>query len=243
MNKQSIREIFDDISLSVISFLESHVGVVDVEFNSERQGVAEATLAKWEEENAYKLPDDYKAFLQISDGLSLTWKIKKNDQVYPLGCMHLNRLRDIKQIKEDDFQFGSVGIEYEDSDSEEPDLEEVEETNEDAKEEDAEKPKSSKSKVVAFDMDSRVKDGKLALLYKHIGTGEVDKPQVWFQDLSCKWFFIANTFTDYFRLMIMHLGLPHWQYAFTQVGLDPQTLQWFRFLSPERLAIDMENRK
>jgi len=43
--------------------------------------------------------------------------------------------------------------------------------------------------------------------------------------------------------MIMHLGLPHWQYAFTEVGLDPQTLQWFRFLNPERLAIDMEMNK
>ncbi len=43
--------------------------------------------------------------------------------------------------------------------------------------------------------------------------------------------------------MIMHLGLPNWHYAFTQVGLDPQTLQWFRFLSPERLAIDIENRR
>jgi hypothetical protein len=24
--------------------------------------------------------------------------------------------------------------------------------------------------------------------------------------------------------MIMHLGLPNWHYAFTEVGLDPQTL-------------------
>jgi hypothetical protein len=54
---------------------------------------------------------------------------------------------------------------------------------------------------------------------------------------------VANCFTDYFRLMIMHLGIPGWQYAFTKVGLDPQTLQWFRFLAPERLAIDMENRR
>lgn len=69
------------------------------------------------------------------------------------------------------------------------------------------------------------------------------KPQIWFQDLSCHWFFVANCFTDYFRLMIMHLGIPGWQYAFTKVGLDPQTLQWFRFLAPERLAIDMENRR
>lgn len=43
---------------------------------------------------------------------------------------------------------------------------------------------------------------------------------MWFQDLTCNWHFIANTFTDYFRLMVMHLGLPRWQYAFTDVGLD-----------------------
>ena len=39
----------------------------------------------------------------------------------------------------------------------------------------------------------------------------------------------------------MHLGLPHWQYVFTDLGLDPVAEQWFRFLSPERLAIDIEN--
>lgn len=48
-------------------------------YNSEL-GVPESAIAKWEEENGpYLLPDDYKAFLQISDGLSLNWKIKKND--------------------------------------------------------------------------------------------------------------------------------------------------------------------
>lgn len=41
----------------------------------------------------------------------------------------------------------------------------------------------------------------------------------------------------------MHLGLPHWQYAFTEVGLDTISQQWFRFLSPERLAIDIKSRK
>ena len=50
MNKQSIREIFDNISLSVISFLENHIGITDVEF-TERQGVAESAITKREEEN------------------------------------------------------------------------------------------------------------------------------------------------------------------------------------------------
>lgn len=98
---------------------------------------------------------------------------------------------------------------------------------------------NSKEQIGAFEIDSKVKNGRLALIFKNADA----KPQIWFQDLSCQWFFIANTFTDYFRLMIMHLGIPNWHYAFTQVGLDPQTLQWFRFLSPERLAIDIENRR
>ena len=97
--------------------------------------------------------------------------------------------------------------------------------------------------VAAFDIDSKVKGGRIALIYRAHSTQSGSKPQIWFQDLSCNWFFISNTFTDYFRLMVMHLGLPNWQYAFTQVGLDPQTLQWLRFLSPERLAIDMESRR
>lgn len=81
--------------------------------------MAETAISKWEEENgAYILPDDYKAFLQISDGLSLNWKIKKNDQIFPLGSMHLNKLRDIKRIKIDRFKFSSVGEEEETSDEE-----------------------------------------------------------------------------------------------------------------------------
>lgn len=39
----------------------------------------------------------------------------------------------------------------------------------------------------------------------------------------------------------MHLGLPNWQMAFTDFGLDPVSKQWFRFLSPERLAIDLKS--
>lgn len=37
MNKQSTRDIFDNISLNVISFLENHIGISDVDFN-ERSG-------------------------------------------------------------------------------------------------------------------------------------------------------------------------------------------------------------
>lgn len=133
---------------------------------------------------------DYKAFLQISDGLSLNWKIKKNDQSIALGCMHLNKLRDIKKIKGEYFRFSRIGAD----------------DDEDSSDEDNDNEEEKQKDIHAFDIDSDVKDGRLALMYR----GTNSKPQIWFQDLSCKWFFIANSFTDYFRLMIMHLGIPNW---------------------------------
>lgn len=46
---------------------------------------------------------------------------------------------------------------------------------------------------------------------------------MWFQDLSCAWNYLAPSFSAYFRIMLHHLGLPSWQYAFTECGLDPLT--------------------
>jgi hypothetical protein len=39
-------------------------------------------------------------------------------------------------------------------------------------------------------------------------------PQVWVQDLSCHWRCISHAFTDYFRLMVVHLGIIGWQVLF-----------------------------
>ena len=79
---------------------------------------------------------------------------------------------------------------------------------------------------------------RVALLYLK----SLSRPRVWCQDNSCNWFFMASSFTDY-QLMIMHLGMPNWQYAYTTVGLGPTSQQWFRFMSPERLAIDVDGGK
>ena len=212
MNKQSVLEIFEQISDSVISFLENHPGVTEVEFN-ERHGVPESQLVSWEEENSsVTLPEDMRSFLLISDGLLLQWKIRMNAQTRPLGQMHFNSLRDITQFRLESYKLRRLGDDPIDTSGEE---------------------------IRVFDLDKKVLNGRLGLVFR----GNNSKPQIYFQDLSGDWYFIANSFTDYFRLMVMHLGLPNWHYAFTEVGLDTTSQQWFRFLSPERLAIDMKSRK
>jgi len=236
-----MREIFDEISLSVIRFLEHHEGVSNVQFYEIGPISNPDAVNAWNTKNApYELPSDFRAFLGISDGLLLKWSIflgslptSNNDNSaekssapsnttapvpLQLGIMHINSLHDVTPIPDEEF--------------------------------------------VAFALDSGVNanDGKVALVYdtykvsnsktKSKSTNTVaqqqryyskNQPQVWFQDLACEWHFIASNFTEYFRLMIMHLGLPHWQYAYTRAGLDPASLQWFRFLAPDRLSIDMRS--
>ena len=47
-------------------------------------------------------------------------------------------------------------------------------------------------------------------------------PQIWFLDRSFQWHFLAATFTQYFRMLIIHMGIVGWQYYFTDVGLTPE---------------------
>ena len=270
----SIREIFDDISLSVINFLENHEGVASVDF-VERRGITLAEITAWEQDNApYQLPNDYKAFLLISNGLLLRWHIRHHDSEFPLGCLHLNKLASVQPIArnaedsdeelEENLESGGLLNSSTNSNTNATVTEryngDFNNTTTSGKSSDSgihtSPPRRTKrgprgrirrtlkrlpKGSAAYDVDNTCTGGTVAFFYNT--KDNHDNPQVWFQDMSCKWFFIANTFTDYFRLMIMHLGLPCWQYAFTEVGLDPVSQQWFRFLSPERLAIDIDNCK
>lgn len=207
------RGIFDDIALRVISYLEAHPVVQDVELR-DRGGVSQPQLLAWEAENGhFQLPEDLKSFLTISNGVTVRWNVRINGNVQEFGCMHLNQLSQIKRLTIG----GSKGVDGQCGLG----------------------SPSSAAGATAFDLDAECCNGRVALLYREAPS----KPQVWFQDLSCDWHFIANTFTDYFRLMAMHLGIPHWQYAFTDVGLDPVTRNWFALFCPERLAVAVENGK
>ena len=57
-------------------------------------------------------------------------------------------------------------------------------------------------------------------LFSGVTTGQ---PEIWFLHRSLEWWYLASSFTDYFRMMIVHLGVPLWQYLFTATGLGPET--------------------
>jgi hypothetical protein len=61
--------------------------------------------------------------LQISDGLQLSWKIKKNEMTIPLGSLNLSRLREIKRIRGERFTFSTLG-EFDEDSSDEDEIDE-----------------------------------------------------------------------------------------------------------------------
>ena len=70
----------------------------------------------------------------------------------------------------------------------------------------------------------------------------MDAPEVWFQDLSGWWYFVAPSFTAYVRLLVLHLGAPHWLCMYTEAGPTPIGLQWLRLLFPTRTDYELDRR-
>lgn len=93
---------------------------------------------------------------------------------------------------------------------------------------------SSSAFPQAFDLDSQCADGHVALVFT-----APDRSAIYFQSASTRWYYVASTFEDYHRLLLMHVGVRGWLYAFTDVGLTAATRQWMSFLAPQRLAIDL----
>eukprot|EP00047_Mylnosiga_fluctuans_P015934 m.50417 g.50417 ORF g.50417 m.50417 type:complete len:280 (+) comp6224_c0_seq1:114-953(+) len=73
--------------------------------------------------------------------------------------------------------------------------------------------------------------------------GDGRDTSVWFRDRSERYHRIAGSFTEYFRLMVAHLGIPGWQYALTSIGLSPIAAQWFHQYAPSRLVINAQGLK
>lgn len=249
VDQDTCRKIFDDISLRVISLLEQHPAACGVEF-SDQPGVTQAQLVEWEVENyPYVLPEDFKAFLAISNGVDVRWSLRFRGDVIPFGRIHVNKLDQLRPLPAGKLERYAAN---------------------DKPRYVAQLPPGAVPQ--AFDLDAECSDGRVALLYwtaAREGCGtlrEVDgaststaaglvgrdrqsrsrsrrglpqacRPQVWFQDPSCRWHFIADSFTDYFRLVAMHMGVPQWQYAFTDLGLDPVARHWLALFCPERLAV------
>jgi len=77
------------------------------------------------------------------------------------------------------------------------------------------------------------KNGKIYLMYR--SKQEQDSPSIWLHHQTGNWYHLANNFTMYFRMMLVHLGLPLWQHCVVGLPLPTWIEQAYFLVGPHLL--------
>ncbi|XP_071965443.1 tubulin polyglutamylase complex subunit 2-like [Antedon mediterranea] len=224
-------DLFDRLTLSVVKSLEKRLGVSDICLK-EIPAAERHLVLSWEQRNSCILPDDLKRFYLTSNGFHLQWCVKFEDQPFHLGLMEINPIEKVAKLA------GGRNT------SNLPSLADVDYNTDD---DDETEYLSHGRKQPHFDLRSRVFEldpcngyGKTCLVYNNTTQGvPATDSDIWFLDRSLHWHFIADTFSQYFRLMIMNLGLPLWHFTLTDIGLPNHAQQWFYMYAPLQLNVEV----
>ncbi|XP_048358540.1 tubulin polyglutamylase complex subunit 2 isoform X1 [Sphaerodactylus townsendi] len=232
-----INPYLDKLTLGVTHILEASPGVTEVVVE-EKEPAERHTIVSWEQKNGCVLPEDLKNFYLTMDGFHMTWNVKMDDNPMPLGSMTINSISKLNRLGTAPaytLPNAPTLADLEDTDEEEGFRTNVfislsnppEKGNRDH----PEKPHLD-SRSLIFELDPCGGNGKVCLVYKNTKPVVAPDSEIWFLDRALYWHFLTKTFTAYYRLLITHLGLPQWQYAFTSYGISPQAKQWFNMYKP-----------
>lgn len=225
------QQLLELLNIGVVKCLEkkSHLGVCKVELEK-RAPADRHNVLMWEQRNTCFLPEDLKNFFLTSDGFQLTWSIKMDNGPQPLGKMRINRVSQLVRVG------GSVPTSQVN-----PSLVDLEgDSDQEDEVSGLEKP-TFDSRCKIYELDPCDGYGKVCLVYRESKAGGNEpKIEIWFLDRALRWHYLTDSFIAYYRLMLMHLGLPQWQYALTDIGLSQQTQQWFNVFAQVRLELDRE---
>lgn len=90
---------------------------------------------------------------------------------------------------------------------------------------------TSRSKI--FEINNICDIARVCLVYE---TPDVAAPKIFLLEMETfKWQFLAESFTEYLRMTVAHLGLPYWELVFSSCGLPSWTEQLFLLIAPHLL--------
>ncbi|XP_059563168.1 tubulin polyglutamylase complex subunit 2 isoform X1 [Myotis daubentonii] len=216
----SCKPHLEKLTLGVTRILESSPGVTEVTI-IEKAPAERHMISSWEQKNNCVLPEDIKNFYLVTNGFHMTWSVKLDEHTIPLGNMAINSITKLTQLNQSSMY----------SLPNAPTLADLEDDTQEASENQPEKPHFD-SRSVIFELDPCNGNGKVCLVYKKGKPALAQDTEIWFLDRALYWHFLTDTFTAYYRLLLTHLGLPQWQYAFTSYGISPQAKQWFNMYKP-----------
>ncbi|XP_061730712.1 tubulin polyglutamylase complex subunit 2 isoform X1 [Nerophis ophidion] len=221
----AFKNVAERLTLGITRILENMPGVVEVRL-AEREPAEKRSLLSWEQKNNCILPEDLRDFYLTTDGFTLTWNVKLDNECVPLGCMTVQSVGRLRPLQQPTLLFSLPNA---------PSLADLdwEESSSECVLPNAPLPPHFDSRSCIFELDSCGGNGKVCLVYKNSTPGVVaQQSEIWFLDRSLCWHFLTATFSSYYRLMITHLGLPEWQYSYTPYSPSPQAQQWASLYQP-----------
>ncbi|XP_026737777.1 tubulin polyglutamylase complex subunit 2 isoform X1 [Trichoplusia ni] len=197
---------YENITLGVTKLLESDPRICNVSVER-RPPCDRVAISTWEQRHSAVLPEDLRNFYASSDGFQLTWHYKYSaDEILPVGSIRVNSLNELYLS---------------------PALKDLLDFSLTRQQTGPRPVLNTKSKV--FELDTCRTIGKICLIY----TG--GSWSVWLATREGAWGWLSDSFTHYFRMALVHLGLPGWQAAFANLPLIPWAEQLFLLLAPHLL--------
>ncbi|XP_045481495.1 tubulin polyglutamylase complex subunit 2-like [Harmonia axyridis] len=165
-------------------------------------------ICTWEQKYSVLLPEDLRSFYGSTDGLLFSYKYNLADDCDGQalkGKIEVNSLNDLVQINGYEIST-SPGVNME---TERYVLK-----------------LGAESKV--FVLENLENLGKVVLVY----INSRYFPNIWVQTNKSEFYFLSDDFTTYLRMSIHHLGIPYWQFAYTEHGIPDSSKMLFRLMAP-----------
>ncbi|XP_031848336.1 tubulin polyglutamylase complex subunit 2 [Nomia melanderi] len=219
---------YENLTLGVVKLLENVPYVKNVRVDR-RNGCEETAIANWEQRHCCALPEDLRNFYLSTDGFQLVWNLEIAGEEFSVGRMEIGGFSSLKRysVAKESQQANCAKQESSDQGSEGGT------DREGAISLAAGNPRGCKM----FEIGQCHPDsGKAGVYLVYRMKPDQEAPSIWLHRVETdRWHHLADTFTVYFRMMLVHLGLPLWQYCVTGLALPTWVEQVYFLVGPHLL--------
>ncbi|XP_044766352.1 tubulin polyglutamylase complex subunit 2-like isoform X2 [Coccinella septempunctata] len=213
VDRVSEDSFFENLLLGLPKILEEFPCITELHLNRSLP-VQHNIICAWEQKHSVLLPEDVRSFYGSTDGFLFSYKYVLADdsnQCAMKGKLEVNCLNDLIQIN--GYEISTIpGVNM---DGERYVLK-----------------LGAESKIFILETLERL--GKVVLVY----INSRYFPNIWIQTENSEFYFLSDDFTTYLRMSIHHMGIPFWQFAYTECGIPDSSKMLFRLMAPSIIPTD-----
>jgi tubulin polyglutamylase complex subunit 2 len=195
---------YDTITLGLVKVLSNIPRVTNINYDK-RNPAERGSVNAWETRHGVNLPSDMKSFYLCSDGFCLFWSFEySSTEVKRVGKIHIPHLIQITLVREN---LESIMSATSNQIPSKPISSSSASNNNDSI-----PPLKLTTRSKIFELSTVLDIAKVVMLYE---TPE-STPKIYLLQIdNLKLNFLADTFSEYLRMAIAHLGLPYWELCFS----------------------------